>query len=70
MDLCDLMGKKFAIIILGIVTVIVFGLFVNPLFLYLGIFLLCPLMHFLGTCGMGHKHEEKNKQKKGSKKCH
>ncbi len=50
------------IIIFAVGTVSLLGIFVNSFFFYL-VFLMCPLMHLVGTCEMDHEHEKKQKKK-------
>lgn len=63
-----MMKKKHGITIFGVSFLFVLGMFVNPVFLYLGVFSLCPLMHLFGGrgChGVGAEHRDhKLKHKK------
>jgi len=45
------------------------GIFVNPFFLYLAVFSLCPLMHILSGRHR-HEHEEEDEEKDEHKGCH
>ncbi|MFQ5711712.1 MAG: hypothetical protein ACE5GD_08030 [Candidatus Geothermarchaeales archaeon] len=62
------MKRKHGVAVLGVSFLFVLGVFVNPVFLYLGIFSLCPLMHLLGghgSHGMDTEHKDHGaKQKK------
>ncbi len=75
------MKSKYGIAILGISFLVLLGIFVNPIFLYFGIFLLCPLMHLLGghaSHGIGSEHKDhrskqekdKNEVEEGQRRCH
>lgn len=67
------MNKMIVIGILGISALAILGIFVNPIFLYLSIFALCPLMHLFmghGEHGKHTEHEHHEEQEKSPHKKH
>ncbi len=56
------------IAIIGISLIITLGIFVNPIFLYIGLFLACPLMHIF--MGEHNSHLKTKRKSKMSNKHH
>jgi flagellar basal body-associated protein FliL len=64
------MKKKILIIISVISVVIILGIFMNPIFFYVGIFLIHPLMHlFMGHNHSQHKDHNKRTEKNDRHEC-